>query len=76
METEQDCVIVVPNIKLELLGNSSVVWEHFITTLRQAMQTPQSKVVLQEGFQNQFYLHLLQNKSQTWTLLMSTILST
>ena len=24
METEQDCVIVVPNIKLELLGNSIV----------------------------------------------------
>ena len=24
METEQDCVIVVPNIKLELLGNSTV----------------------------------------------------
>ena len=31
METEQDCVIVVPNIKLELLGNSIVKWEHFIT---------------------------------------------
>ena len=24
METKQDCVIVVPNIKLELLGNSIV----------------------------------------------------
>ena len=24
METEQNCVIVVPNIKLELLGNSIV----------------------------------------------------
>ena len=24
METEQDCVIVVPNIKLELLGNNIV----------------------------------------------------
>ena len=43
METEQDCVIVVPNIKLELLGNITVQCESITLHYQQAGGEPSTE---------------------------------